>query len=398
MDHPVFSFVMKRLFIALFVIAGMASVLGVSASAAGSITATLNEPLIDYTYTDDPDDPFESFAAYSSYAGRSEQFWTSEDPDLLMIPDIYLVSGMHFYIQGTTALGTTVRSNTVTYLPGRSLPDVGSFFDPEVGISVEWYASDISWTTSDVYLVVRRSGYSDVRMLVAHNGNWARTEVGLYMLLNDSGMFIDGAYLTVFLTTTYQGLSLDSRYGSVTWENPFTSFTPIFDRIDGGFNVSVPQKLYLSWGVDHLFGSVSLEIYWIDSGDPIAGSWTFFPSHSINLAVASREFFDSLYGPDALNLVLTRSVKCRVVFRTGTGSNATVYYSKWLVLNGLDGFGAIETVIDPLLYSPTDAQIDRDIALIYRGVKETPVYRYVFSGLVLCIPFMVGVFVIKKVH
>lgn len=398
-----FSFkAMKRLIIICVSAALLVAALVIpSFASSGSITISLNLPFIEYSFVDDPDDSFESFYCYALYAGRSELFWTSEDPDMLMIPDIYQLDGMHFYMTGVTALGSTVRSNTVTYFEGHSLPDVGTYFDPELGVSVEWYDSDISWTTADVYLVIRRSGFSDHNILVGHNRRWIRTNYHLYMDFDSSGLYTDGANLTVFLTTVYQGLSLNSRYGSVSWVNPFTSFTPIFDNIDGMFNITVPQKLYLSWNALHPLGSVYLEVFWVDSGDPITGSWSFSPSHSLSLITRSQDFFNNLYGSDALHLMLARSVKCRVAFKYGSGANATIYYSDWLVLDGLDGLGSVadlHELTDPLLVKVSGPEILNMSNLVFSGVKHTKVYTYVFSALMLLAPFFCLVFLIRKVH
>lgn len=54
--------------------------------------------------------------------------------------------------------------------------------------------------------------------------------------------------------------------------------------------------------------------------------------------------------------------------------------------------------VDTNLWYPSDSDLTGSIDLIYSGVTQTPVYRYVFSGLVYVLPLCGLVFLIHKVH
>lgn len=404
---------MKRLIIICVSAALLVAALVVpSFASSGSISLSLSVPFLEYTFVDDSDDPFESFVAYASYAGRSEEFWSSDDPDMLMIPDIYLVSGMHFYIEGSTPSGSTVRSNTVTYIEDIPLPFL-TVYTADGWDILRYDPFDFSSRVSSVYFCALKNGTLLGRFLSQDSSGIITRSLDIFSFLYSIGALStvsDGDFITFQLRAydSADNLIATGRNFNYQFVNPYLHMPLLLDdnyRVSSGYKTSAYDLTY--W-ISSAAVQASIEIYFLDDdtlcnrrsvdlfklGSPIVD---FETANMLESGYAGS--FTGAYYNNTRAFVLERSVKYRFKFVIGDRfSDQFTFYSPFVVAGGIDGFGDLVIPEDTLLYKPSDQEALYYSNLLYRGVLRTPVYRYIFSALVICLPFAAAVFVIHKVH
>lgn len=126
--------------------------------------------------------------------------------------------------------------------------------------------------------------------------------------------------------------------------------------------------------------------------EAVGSRYTVSVSHngSTSSYFTSNRYFDLSFLNNSLGVPdgdYDVTVSCIVRGRTITSN--TVHIS---------GVPEYTISVDTNLWYPVDSDLTGSVDLIYSGVTQTPVYRYVFSGLVYVLPLCGLVFLIHKVH